>query len=241
MSVHIPDLSVQIVDGSALYAALRAEVAFSGSELNLEGAAVLDDTRVILLQRGNGAARGALEPVNASVEIALSELLEFVARGGHRSGSTALGDHPVRARHDRGCTFDASPTPSLAAAICFSSRRRKPHPTRCATGRFLGSRSGSSSPPGPCAGRGSLTQDGAPFMAKTEGLLLDRILENRAFAVIDTDDPERATELVGIELQGILKRGKTADHGLAVATVRSSTQNDCATGEPSPMYGNIAN
>lgn len=67
----------RIVDGRALYDALRAETAFSGSELNVEGAVVVGD-RLQLLQRGNGARIGRLDPVNATVDLALDEFLRWL-------------------------------------------------------------------------------------------------------------------------------------------------------------------
>ena len=47
-----------------------------------------------------------------------------------------------------------------------------------------------------------LDRDGTPLLAKAEGLLLDRAVQGRAFAVVDADDPERATQLISIELRG---------------------------------------
>jgi hypothetical protein len=55
---------VAIHDGAAFYGELRARTDFSGSELNVEGAAIQGE-RLRLFQRGNGAPRDGLEPVNA--------------------------------------------------------------------------------------------------------------------------------------------------------------------------------
>lgn len=59
-----PDAPPRLVDGAALYAHLRATEAFAGSELNIEGALVAGHA-LLLFQRGNGAPRGALAPINA--------------------------------------------------------------------------------------------------------------------------------------------------------------------------------
>jgi hypothetical protein len=54
----------RVVDGAALYAHLRARLDFAGSELNVEGAAVVGRS-LWLFQRGNGASRDGLDPVDA--------------------------------------------------------------------------------------------------------------------------------------------------------------------------------
>jgi len=69
--------AARVFDASALYAQLRADTAFSGSELNVEGA-VVDGQVVRLFQRGNGAPRGDLEPVDATIELALSEFVAWL-------------------------------------------------------------------------------------------------------------------------------------------------------------------
>lgn len=66
-----PDGRVELREGAALYAALRAEAGFSGAELNLEGATVVGD-RLWLVQRGNGAATAAAEPIDATAELDLA-------------------------------------------------------------------------------------------------------------------------------------------------------------------------
>jgi hypothetical protein len=51
------------------YARLRREYDFAGSQMNIEGAVHLGD-RVRLFNRGNGAARAGLAPVNATCDLA---------------------------------------------------------------------------------------------------------------------------------------------------------------------------
>jgi hypothetical protein len=76
-----PDGGVRVHDAHALYAYLRSQTAFSGSELNLEGALVSADT-LELFQRGNGAASGALDPVNAVGSLPLPAFLRWLAGAG---------------------------------------------------------------------------------------------------------------------------------------------------------------
>jgi hypothetical protein len=57
--------TAQLVDASQFYARLRANRAFAGSELNIEGA-VVTPGGLMLFQRGNGAPMEGRQPVNAS-------------------------------------------------------------------------------------------------------------------------------------------------------------------------------
>ena len=75
-----PDGSCALRDGAELYAQLRNQAAFAGSELNVEGAVVQGDL-LRLFQRGNGRASGALLPVNAVGELPLSEFLGWLDSG----------------------------------------------------------------------------------------------------------------------------------------------------------------
>jgi hypothetical protein len=62
--VHVPEL----------YAQLRDATAFSGSELNIEGALLRGDT-LRLFGRGNGAVAGERRPVNATCDLRWPDLL----------------------------------------------------------------------------------------------------------------------------------------------------------------------
>src|SRR5688500_3396609 len=64
------DAEVRLVDGHALYAHLRSRPDFAGSELNIEGAA-LTQGALKLLQRGNGAPKDGLTPLNAIGDLSL--------------------------------------------------------------------------------------------------------------------------------------------------------------------------
>lgn len=68
---------VRLVDGAALYAALRARRDFAGSELNIEGAVVVAG-RLRLLQRGNGAMVDGRVPVNAIGDLDLPRFARWL-------------------------------------------------------------------------------------------------------------------------------------------------------------------
>ena len=71
---------VRALDAHALYAALHARPDFTGSELNIEGAAVVG-AALWLFQRGNGAPRDEREPVNAVGRMDLAAFVAFLDGG----------------------------------------------------------------------------------------------------------------------------------------------------------------
>ncbi len=79
--VVTPDGNSEVRDARELYAELRSQPAFAGSELNLEGALVRHDT-LELFQRGNGAAKGELGPINAVGTLPLDSFLSWLDHGG---------------------------------------------------------------------------------------------------------------------------------------------------------------
>lgn len=66
---------------SEVYAVLRRSAAFSGSELNIEGAVVHGDA-LRLFQRGNGKADEGVQPVSAVGDLSLIEFLTWLDGGG---------------------------------------------------------------------------------------------------------------------------------------------------------------
>lgn len=62
------EFDAEFLDASVFYQSLMRERAFCSESLNIEGAITLDETRILLLQRGN-APPGEGEPVDATGEI----------------------------------------------------------------------------------------------------------------------------------------------------------------------------
>lgn len=185
-------------DAAALYDALRARTDFSGSELNLEGAA-LRGTRILFLNRGNGAPRGDLRPVNASAWMDGVNLLAWL----HDPGRPTPAIEDVR-QWSLGeiegvpLTFtDAAASrrgPLYLAAAEDSPSATEDGPVRGVAVGLL-EREG---------GRHALLRDaaGALVTDKAEGLLLDPDRPGRAWVVFDLDDPERPTEMAELKLAG---------------------------------------
>jgi hypothetical protein len=72
-----PDGRVALREAGELYELLRATRQFSGAELNVEGAVVIDD-RLRLFQRGNGAPTAELTAVNATGDFDLADWVRWL-------------------------------------------------------------------------------------------------------------------------------------------------------------------
>lgn len=190
--------SAELVHATALYAALRAERRFSGSEMNIEGAALVGSV-VRLFNRGNGAARDGHLPVDASCDLPLAALLAYLDDPSRPPPAVeGVVQHDLDALDALRLGFtDAT---AHGGAVYFSAAAEdSPDATR--DGRVAGSVIGVLDDAG---GRWTLLLDaaGAPFDGKVEGIAFWRDRPDRLWAVIDADDPERPSELCEIELSG---------------------------------------
>lgn len=188
---------IRVADASALYAALRARPEFAGSELNVEGAAVTEST-LRLFNRGNGAPRDGLRPVDASCDLDLAAFLAWL--DDPCASPPAPGDIRQHALGEVGglrLTFtDAA---ALGEAILYSAAAEdSPDATRDGpvAGCALGIIAGDSSRYGPVTGI-----DGRPYQGKIEGIL--PLSPDRLLAVVDPDDPVLPSTLLEIETSGI--------------------------------------
>jgi hypothetical protein len=181
----------------ALYAALRAATGFSGSEMNIEGAALMGGT-VRLFNRGNGAARGALTPVDATCDLSLDALLAFLDGAAPPPDPDRITGYDLgRLEGGRLGFTDAAvrgDTLLYCAAAEASSDTYRDGPVLGSVIGFLGSERAAWTPvthPG-----------GALFAAKVEGIAAVPGHEDRLWAVLDRDDPEVPSELCEIVLTG---------------------------------------
>ncbi len=192
----------RIVEAAPLYRMLRSRADFAGSELNIEGAAIVGD-RLRLFQRGNGARRGDVLPVDATGDLDLGELLAWLddPRAPLPSledvvqwdlGSVAgvrLGFTDACARGDRGVVF-------LAAA--------EASPDAIEDGEVVGVVLGEIAASGDARWSTVRERDGRPFLDKAEGLAWALGGEGtRALVLIDRDDPETPSELCEVEIRGL--------------------------------------
>ena len=193
-----PDIDV--VDARSLYARLRADTRFAGSELNVEGAALAGEETVRLFNRGNGAPAGDLEPVDATCDLSLQALLTYLdgegadppaprnvvqydlgELGGTRltfTDATALGDDIVflAAAEDSPDAVRDGPVAGSVVGIIKSGGRTRWTPLAESADEAL------------------------PL--KAEAIWIDEATPRTAHLVGDADDIDRPAELLTVELEG---------------------------------------
>lgn len=194
------------IDAGPLYRALRAERAFAGSELNVEGAALLGD-RVRLFQRGNGAVVDGASPVNATVDVDLDELLAAMVRWSNDPGDD-------RAPALRGVTaYDLGSLDGVALSFTDATAWPASRPGRVAwlaaaedspdtyqDGACAGAVLGYVDADGAAGHQPLRTADGSAFRAKAEGLVFDRADPTLAWVLLDLDDPTLPSELCAVRV-----------------------------------------
>ncbi len=201
-----PAARVTVVHAQELYAAMHAEPLFAGSELNVEGAA-LEGSDILFFQRGNGAPRGALVPVDATARIDRAGFLAYLFALARGSGGAAPRPCPplqhvvawdLGAIEGTRLTFTdaASHGASMAFVACAEA---SPDATR--DGPVSGVAIGRLDDRAREAVMGTITNErGAPLVDKAEGLAFDAEDARRAWLVIDRDDPECPAELLELRL-----------------------------------------
>ncbi|HEX3160934.1 MAG TPA: hypothetical protein VHQ45_20605, partial [Gemmatimonadaceae bacterium] len=192
--------TVVVRHARALYAMLEATADFAGSELNIEGAAYRDG-RIWLFERGNGAPRRGLEPVNATCTLDWPRLAHYLRRSDDveppepedvtqyalgEMGGTRLGFTDATAWGD-GFLFTAA-------------AERSPDAER--DGPVAGSVLGALQPGGAGTYTTIVNEDGAPFEGKVEGLAPAPGHERHVQVIVDQDDPAAPSALCLVELTG---------------------------------------
>lgn len=190
---------VTIAHASALYASMRAATTFSGSELNIEGAAV-DGDDVLFFQRGNGAPTKDLHPVDATARVDLKGLLaylqdlsspppllrEIATYDLGKAGSTRL-------TFTDGVGLRGALSAFLACAEDCPDATRDGPVAGVAIGR-IDDRAAR------CEIAMITDENGGPLLDKAEGLAFDGEDPRRAFVVVDKDDARIPSELLELRL-----------------------------------------
>ncbi len=209
--------TVTLAHAPDLYAALRRETAFAGSELNVEGAVVVGD-RLRLFGRGNGAPRDGVLPVDATCDLALAPLVAHL-RAPHDSPAPAPG-HVVQ--YSLG-TLDGVRLTFTDATVwrdrVVYSAAAEDSPDATLDGPVAGSAIGVMDARGDARWAPITLASGEPFAGKVEGLVpadaaADRLMRrllgetpggpgaDRLLVVVDVDDPMTPSELCVVELDG---------------------------------------
>ncbi len=189
--------AVRLRNASELYAALRAERAFSGSELNVEGAVVAEGV-LRLFQRGNGAARDGVEALNASVDLALGAFVAWLAGEGPLPPLTRAQAYDLG--RERGVSYGFTDATTLPDGRVLFVAGAEDSPDAIEDGEVLGARVGVIDAAG-VRFTELLEEDGAPSRAKVEGVVLGDA-PDRLLAVTDVDDPDRPAVMFEIALSG---------------------------------------
>jgi hypothetical protein len=189
--------SVEVCDASAFYALLRGAHEFSGSEMNVEGAAWRHG-RLLLFNRGNGATRDGREPVDATCEV------DWARLRAHLLDADAPPPAPERiTRYELGeidgwrLTFtDAS---VVGGALLFAATAEA-SPNTYDDGPVAGSALGIIDG---TAARWTVIEEptGGRFDGKAEGIAPGS-RPGTVLVVIDRDDPLLPSELCEVELAG---------------------------------------
>ena len=192
------DAPVEVIDASRLYGVLRACRPFAGSEMNVEGAVFVDGC-VRLFNRGNGAARDGHDPVDATCDLAWPALAAFLA-----APATAEPPRPERVvRYDLGSLGTAplnfTDGGEMRGLVLFTATAED-SPDAIEDGEVAGSVLGVIDGDGARWAPLRLP-DGAPFVAKVEGVCAgDR--DGEVYVVVDADDPHLPSSLCVVRLSG---------------------------------------
>ena len=191
---------VRLHDATTLYERLEAEVAFAGSDMNIEGALVTGNC-IRFFGRGNGKPKNGLLPLNATCELTIEQLLAYL----ENTVDVAPPNPTSVVQYDLGRLNDI--------VLGFTDATTMGDQTLFSAAAEV---SADASEDGPVGGsvlgtidahgvvRYTLLVDltGRPFMEKVEGVVFSKTSAQRAFIVVDPDDVTRPGELCEVELRG---------------------------------------
>jgi hypothetical protein len=196
---------VTVVRAAGLYAALRAEAAFAGSELNVEGAVHLGD-RVRLFGRGNGAARDDQRPVNATCDLPWPPFLAHLRAPDHAAAPTPRDVVHYELGRIDGIALGFTDAATIGGGTLLYSAAAEDSPDATRDGRVSGSAIGVIDPAGETRWAPLTEPSGAIFAGKVEGLLPADAAGERLYVVVDADDPDAPSVLCTVELRGPWRR-----------------------------------
>ena len=185
--------TVRVTQAPELYAAMRAERRFSGSELNVEGVVLIDD-QLRFFNRGNG--QGAA--VNATVDVGWRDFQDYMLGKSDVPALHNIVQYELGVIGDTALSFTDA---TLRGASIMFVAAAEASPDAISDGPVAGSVIGIISDE-VVRWTGITTADGKVFDGKVEGVAIDPDDRNRAWLLIDRDDPARATELCLVALRG---------------------------------------
>ena len=184
----------------AFYRCLREATDFAGSELNVEGAVLIDGT-LRLFGRGNGARRGALTPLNATCDLAWDAVWSHLESLGTTPAPPpdnivqyALGDVA-------GVPLGFTDAATWGSEIVFTAAAEESLDVT-SDGPVSGSAVGIIYPDGPVLVAPLTDEGGAVLADKIEGIASIPGASNELFLVADSDTPDRPSELCRARMEG---------------------------------------
>lgn len=185
------ELRGEFVPAKAFFAALRANKAFSGAGLNIEGALALDSDRIRMFQRGNAEPCDGLEPVDATVEFSWAALCDHLSDPERHDPPTLDNLRTYDLGTLGGVRLTFSDAEHLGdGRVLYSASAEDP-----GTGDIKGSVLGIIETDGSARWTHLTDEDDQPFTGKIEGLTLDPKDKTKVFFVIDDDDEDTPSRI----------------------------------------------
>lgn len=197
---HEPAPRIVVHDAATWYEALEAETSFAGSDLNIEGA-LRDGDVLRLFGRGNGRARRRLMPQNATCDVELGALFDYLVDSTARNPPAPVDI----VRYMLGAIDDVSlgfTDAALHGAHVLYSAAAEASEDSTSDGPIAGSAIGVITPSGHVRYAPLTDDNGRTLVDKVEGLVLSPLTPTRAYVVVDPDDAARPSELCEVELRG---------------------------------------
>ena len=190
---------VRLTDATTLYERLEAETAFAGSDMNIEGAVVVGPV-VRFFGRGNGKARGELRAINATCDVSLKVLLDYLDDAEHKRPPKPRQVVEYALGEIDGIPLGFTDATLRGADVAFSATAEASDDATV-DGPVAGSVLGVIESNGRVRYTPITDHTGVALREKVEGLLLSDT-PGRAYVVIDPDDHARPSELCEVELLG---------------------------------------
>ena len=201
-SVAVVDAAGQVLlcPAGGLYARLRAATAFSGSELNVEGAYYAGGL-LRLFNRGNGATRGGLAPVDASCVLDAEALAAYLLDPGLRPPPEPFDIRQYDLGRVAGSRLTFTDAMAIDGGFLYIAAAED-SADAVSDGQVAGSAVGVVDQDGGCRWVELRAADGALFAAKVEGVCPVPGRPDRLYMVVDEDAPARPSEWCEIALSG---------------------------------------
>jgi len=192
---------VTVIDASPLYAALRRDTAFAGSDMNIEGVLLHGDV-VRLFGRGNGAPRDGDVARNSTSDVDAAALVAWLQRPEARLLPTLRDTTQYHLGTLRDVALGFTDACARGDHVMYvAAAEASPDATRdgVVTGSVLGVLPRGGGP----ARYAAITAPGGERVAdKVEGVAPHPTDATRVFVVIDSDDAVRPSELCELQLVG---------------------------------------